>query len=152
MLITQKPTPQLLGISFLNVYFSKVKRIVSILLLTLYIASFSGVMLNLHFCGGKLSLVGLFFKPSEIDCCGEVEMDYCCHDHSTWIKIETAHAHSSQLALAENNVNRVLDNHLLHFSSHNFKEEPTIHNYQKGIPLKIRPPLDVRSQTNVFRI
>ncbi len=152
MLITQKLIPLLLCISFLNVYFSQVKRIVSILLLTLYIASFSGVMLNLHYCGGKLSLVGLFFKPSEVDCCGEEEMDDCCDDHSAWIKIETAHAHSAQLALVENSASRVLDNHLLHFSSHNFKEEPTIQNYQKGIPLKIRPPLDIQLQTNVFRI
>ena len=79
-------------------------------------------------------------------------MDDCCDDHSAWIKIETAHAHSAQLALTENNASRVLDNHLLHFSSHNFKEEPTIQNYQKGIPLKISPPLDIQLQTNVFRI
>lgn len=79
-------------------------------------------------------------------------MDDCCHNHSTWIKIETAHAHSSQLALAENNASRVLDNHLLNLYSHNFKEEPTIHRYLKRMPLKIRPPLDVRLQTNVFRI
>lgn len=152
MLITQKLTPLLLCISFLNVYFSKVKRIVPILLLTLYIASFSGVMVNLHYCGGKLSLVGLFFKPSEIDCCGEEEMDDCCDDHATWIKIETAHAHSAQIALVSKIRFSIID---YFFTSHRI----SILNLQKGYSqfshieyLNLRPPLEIRALTSVFRI
>ncbi len=152
MLITQKLTPLLLCISFLNVYFSKVKRIVPILLLSLYISSFSGIMLNLHYCGGKLSLVRLFSKPNEKDCCGEVEMDDCCHDHSTWVKIETAHAHSSSIALATKITFNLVDHNLIsyHIALLNLQDEYS--QFSKREHLKLRPPLEIRALTTVFRI
>lgn len=152
MLITQKLIPLLLCNSCLNVYFSKVKRILPLLLLVIYIGSFSGVMLNLHYCGGKLSLVRLFSKPNEKDCCGNIEMDDCCHDHASWIKIETAHAHSSQIALATKITFSIID---YFFASHqisilNLKEGNSQFSHREH--LKLRPPLEIRALTSVFRI
>ena len=94
----------------------------------------------------------LFSKPNEIDCCGQVEMDDCCHDHSTWIKNETAHAHANQIVLTGNLYFKVISFLSEEFPKLRLEETKDSIAYLIGIPISIRPPLSILEQTNVFRI
>jgi len=129
-----------------------VKKLGLLILMSLYISSFSGVLLNLHYCGGKLSLVRFFTDPQEKDCCGDIAMDDCCHNHSSWHKIETAHTHSFLHAIASlfaNDLNGFQDATHIQLSQ---ATETNILDWDDLPPLKRRPAQAIYTFCCVFRI
>lgn len=64
------------------------RKILSIILLSLYLVSSIGVTINAHYCGGNLASLALFEKVS--CCCDEEEAEKpidCCKDEIKTIKI-----------------------------------------------------------------
>jgi hypothetical protein len=67
-----------------------VKKIFVFILALLYITTSSGVMINMHYCMGELTVLGLSHNKDE-DCsnCGmkESERNACCKDKQQFLKI-----------------------------------------------------------------
>ena len=66
------------------------KRILSILLLVVYLVVISGIALQLHYCGGKLSSVKITLLDNEHTCtCKSKKMRKgCCKTHSIYLKVK----------------------------------------------------------------
>lgn len=71
------------------------KRIAAICLSLVYLAMVSGVVVNIHYCMGKVASVAL--GHSESDRCGDCGMENqgCCKDEVKVVKVADTHAFSS---------------------------------------------------------
>lgn len=68
-------------------------RIVATYLLILYTAFTTGLAIDVHYCGGKVSSVS-FEKQSEKDACGKCKKanSHCCHNEVRFLKVNDAHS------------------------------------------------------------
>ena len=67
------------------------KRVICILLLAFYTTFNIGLVMNTHYCGGKISSVSLFSPQTSTSCglCGKKPMPKgCCQDKQTQISID----------------------------------------------------------------
>jgi hypothetical protein len=71
------------------------KKFLAISLAVVYLAISIGVVVNIHYCMGKVAEVALGHHTS--DKCGQCGMDNdgCCHDDVKVVKIEDTHSVSS---------------------------------------------------------
>lgn len=71
------------------------KKILAISLAVVYLAISSGVVVNIHYCMGKVAEVALGHNTN--DKCGQcgMENDGCCHDDVKVVKIQDTHSVSS---------------------------------------------------------
>jgi hypothetical protein len=79
-----------------------VKRLFSIPLLLLYVLSSTGIPLEAHFCGSKLSDLSLFSAEHTDDCCSapaKRRKMNCCSNTQLKVTIEDTHVNSSTLQL-----------------------------------------------------
>jgi len=69
-----------------------VKKFLSIVLATIYLAVSSGVVVSVHYCMGEVAGIGI--GHAEADRCGDCGMDNdgCCHDDVKVYKISDSHA------------------------------------------------------------
>ncbi len=72
-----------------------VKKFLAISLAVVYLAISSGVVVNIHYCMGKVAEVALGHDTS--DKCGKcgMENDGCCHDDVKVVKIQDTHSVSN---------------------------------------------------------
>ena len=65
-----------------NVYFTSMKKFLTLLMLMIYLLGTTGVVLSKHFCGSKVSHISLLGKKKPCKC-GKVKMPKsCCKDTS----------------------------------------------------------------------
>ena len=66
------------------------KRVLSITLLGIYLALNLGLVMNTHYCCGKISSVSLFdTQATTCDLCGQQEVSTtCCEDTQTFLSID----------------------------------------------------------------
>lgn len=79
-----------------------VKRLFSIPLLLLYVLSSTGIPLEAHFCGSKLSDLSLFSAEHTDDCCSapaKRRKMNCCSNTQLKVTIEDTHVNSATLQL-----------------------------------------------------
>lgn len=71
------------------------KHFAAICLSLLYLAMVSGVVVNIHYCMGKVASVAL--GHSESDRCGDCGMDNkgCCKDEVKVVKVDDTHSFST---------------------------------------------------------
>lgn len=71
------------------------KKFLAISLAVVYLAISSGVVVNIHYCMGKVAEVALGHNTN--DKCGQcgMENDGCCHDDVKVVKIQDTHSASS---------------------------------------------------------
>lgn len=76
-------------------FYIYVKKFLVISLAVVYLAISSGVVVNIHYCMGKVAEVALGHSTS--DKCGQcgMENDGCCHDDIKVVKIQDTHSVSS---------------------------------------------------------
>lgn len=67
-------------------------RIAATYLLILYTAFTTGLAIDVHYCGGKVSSVS-FEKISSEDACGKCKKSnsHCCHNETKFFKVQDAH-------------------------------------------------------------
>ena len=67
------------------------KRLTAILLALIYISTTSGIVINTHYCMGKIAEIALGASGSaKCDTCG-MENEGCCHDDLQVIKLTDNH-------------------------------------------------------------
>jgi hypothetical protein len=66
------------------------KRLLSLFILVIYMASAIGVTYSLHYCSGKFKEI-CFTADTEKNCCGVQESDGCCTDKVTTVKCKDSH-------------------------------------------------------------
>lgn len=74
------------------------KRSLIIVFLCTYLLSVSGFGMNMHFCGGELDSVSLFWgeNTGKAKCgCGSKEMKDCCKDKQMVLKVKDSHKGSA---------------------------------------------------------
>jgi hypothetical protein len=64
-----------------------------ILISAYYLATSSGIQLNIHFCSSKLDSI-TFFSKAECCCDGKPSKKSCCCDNENYLKITDAHHYS----------------------------------------------------------
>ena len=65
------------------------KRIVTIVVLMTYLALNCGLVINSHYCGGKLASFSLFdFNDNKCDKCGQKMAKDCCKDTKTQLSVD----------------------------------------------------------------
>jgi len=62
------------------------KKLALILFSVFYLASSSGLALNLHYCGGKLKSIGINQYKEEACCGKKMKSKGCCDNKTTFIK------------------------------------------------------------------
>jgi hypothetical protein len=71
------------------------KRLTAILLALIYISTTSGIVINTHYCMGKIAEIALGASGSATcDTCG-MENEGCCHDDLQVIKLTDNHHYSA---------------------------------------------------------
>jgi hypothetical protein len=71
------------------------KRLTAILLALIYISTTSGIVINTHYCMGKIAEIALGESGSATcDTCG-MENEGCCHDDLQVIKLADNHHYSA---------------------------------------------------------
>jgi hypothetical protein len=75
------------------------KRALTICLSVIYLAMASGVVVNVHYCMGKVASVAI--GHAETDRCGDCGMDNtgCCKDEVIVVKVDDTHALAPSMAL-----------------------------------------------------
>lgn len=74
------------------------KKILTILLLFVYLICASGVRINVHYCGGKLKQISFFQVNEKKGCCGnKMKSKNCCKDKVAVLKIKDVHKAVSHL-------------------------------------------------------
>ena len=69
-------------------------RLLTLLLLCLYyLATCTGIRLNIHFCSSKFDGI-TFFEKASCCCDGKPPKVRCCSDHENFLKISDAHYYS----------------------------------------------------------
>lgn len=64
------------------------KKFLVIFFSLFYLTSTSGISLNVHYCGGKVKHISLFYKNDK-GCCGKKKMSKkCCKDKIAYFKIK----------------------------------------------------------------
>ena len=64
------------------------KKVILGILSLVYITVASGIVINLHYCMGRISEVGYIYKASDqCDKCGMKNMEGCCHSEFKIVKI-----------------------------------------------------------------
>lgn len=94
---------------------SKLKKIFSIFLSVIFLSSALGLSINSHYCGKKLSSVGLF--AHDCSCKGKIPMKKgCCKNETKYVKIADDYSPSSQFHLTQLDVAPVVLNSFFTFS------------------------------------
>ncbi len=76
---------------------------VTILLISLYTLFNIGLVLNTHYCGGKIASVSLFSNKTNCGSCGKNKMDTnCCHTTQTHLSIDDNQIKSPKNANSSN--------------------------------------------------
>jgi hypothetical protein len=71
------------------------KRLTAILLALIYISTTSGIVINTHYCMGKIAEIALGASGNaKCDTCG-MENEGCCHDDLQVIKLTENHHYSA---------------------------------------------------------
>lgn len=71
------------------------KNIGLIFFSVLYLFITSGLMLRLHYCGGKLKTISINARDIEKGCCGNKKKSKrCCHEKTASVKIKDSHQHT----------------------------------------------------------
>ncbi len=72
------------------------KKVIVSILMILYLGSFSGIAMDIHYCMGKKSGVD-FFDGNNKKCgkCGMKEKKGCCSDHHKFYKLSDSHRSAS---------------------------------------------------------
>ena len=119
------------------------KRIASILVLFILIASTVGVVINKHYCGGNLASISLFSSSGPCGC-GDKNMDEgCCQDKASIVQLDEDYNSSS----FELNISSDYATMSLAQSVNSFILKINTANYQRYIPPLIERdiPLFVQS-------
>lgn len=117
------------------------KLILIIALLLSYLGTTSGVNIHVHYCGGKIKNVSFFDLKQHQECCGsKMRSKDCCHDKTTFVKINDTHE-SSFLLKAPITSFKIIDHNIPTFTL-NF-----LLNYHilYGVSNFLKPPLLVSS-------
>lgn len=78
------------------------KKTASLLFLFLFLISHSGVAVTIHWCGGKISSVGLFSQVKPGCKCGKKPMKPgCCKDKTTVLKVKSNLSNTSKITLKQ---------------------------------------------------
>ncbi|CAN5553633.1 hypothetical protein BH11BAC2_BH11BAC2_12600 [soil metagenome] len=73
------------------------KKVSGIILLLFFLISNSGIALNIHTCGGKITSISLFSNTKNRCACGKKVMKAnCCKDKTVQVKAKTETAKISQ--------------------------------------------------------
>lgn len=76
------------------------KRHIAIFLAFFYLLFSTGLIVNAHFCGGKLSGISLF-QTTKSCCCGkEMKKKKCCKEEISNLKISDTHQSSENLRIS----------------------------------------------------
>ena len=76
------------------------KKIVVITAAILYLFLSVGIRINTHYCGDKVSSIGLFFGKSK-NCCGLEDIaKKCCKDKVSYLKLSDNQKNSSVLSFS----------------------------------------------------
>lgn len=80
------------------------KKVTLIICLFFYLISTSGLAVNTHYCGGKLSNISIVFESKSKCKCGAKKMNRnCCKDQKHFFKVKDAHKSSADLKLTFKN-------------------------------------------------
>jgi hypothetical protein len=78
--------------SKIEIIFADVKKVVITILAFLYLGLASGVVMNTHYCMGKLSSVEYGYNEHDhCDECGMAENDGCCNTELKVVKLQDSH-------------------------------------------------------------
>ena len=126
------------------------KRFIATILAIIYFSVSSGMVMNMHYCMGKLSSVNLSVSAAKKCGCGMSEKKGCCKTETKLIRLEDAQQKASLAELALNLSVAVP------IAPLNFLQTPFL-NSQAGVLLKVHPPpllpnRDIYLQNCVFRI
>ncbi len=68
------------------------KKILILLFSFFYLVLTSGMILNFHYCGGKIKSISLFSSSDEVGCCGsKMKSKNCCKDKTAYVKVKDNH-------------------------------------------------------------
>ena len=84
------------------------KKALIIFLTFIYLVVASGMAINLHYCGGKISSVSLWKKEKD-DCCGKKKMKKknCCKEKTSVLKIKDTQYSSTSLKTPPNTIKTI---------------------------------------------
>jgi hypothetical protein len=69
-----------------------VKKILTIILLFIYLVCVSGARINVHYCGGKIKDISFFQMNEKEGCCGnKMKSKNCCKDKFAVLKVKDIH-------------------------------------------------------------
>ncbi len=76
------------------------KKVVSIFLSILFLASAIGINIHSHYCGGKLESVGVIKKKS---CCDDEKSmpENCCKNETNYVKVNSDYSPAFEFHLAK---------------------------------------------------
>jgi hypothetical protein len=78
--------------SKIEIIFADVKKFVITILAFLYLGLASGVVMNMHYCMGKLSSVDYGYNEHDhCDECGMAKNDGCCNTELKVVKLQDSH-------------------------------------------------------------
>ena len=126
------------------------KKFITAIIAILYLASSSGVAMDIHYCMGKQS--GVEFYSAEVKICGKCGMSEkkgCCHDKHQFYKLNDAH----KIVAAESKINTDLFKIFTSFYQYNCdlyvsKEYKSLQSHSP--PFYIKPPAYIMNC--VFRL
>ena len=135
------------------IFVASMKKMLAAILMIVYLAFSSGVVINHHFCMNRLASVSLFGTDSEY--CGKCGMhaddsEGCCHDEVEVVKLDNDHQKSQVAALNPPEIITlsVLASAFICLPAQN--ADPTGHYHNHSPPLLSAQ--DTYLQINVFRI
>ena len=67
------------------------KKSLSIFFAFVYLLVSTGILLNVHYCGGKVNSVGFSFLAKKLCACGISDDDGCCKDEQKLVKLNDVH-------------------------------------------------------------
>lgn len=84
------------------------RKFVCVILIFVYPLLTSGVVLQLHYCGGKLSSASLALSDTHSCSCGSKSMKKgCCKNESLQVKVKGDHKTSNTVLLPSNTCNNI---------------------------------------------
>ncbi|MEO6902660.1 MAG: hypothetical protein ABI315_05850 [Bacteroidia bacterium] len=113
-------------------------------LLFFYLSMSSGIRVNVHFCGGKIKNISFFDLKEKESCCGsKMKSKGCCHNKTTFIKINDTHQ-SAFLIKAPLSSFKIIDHNIPVFTLNyllNYHILYSVSNFQKPPPLLVNSTL-----------
>ena len=124
---------------------------ISILTFTMfYLLMSTGVGYSAHYCGEELFKLG--FIASDVSCCcGDVEMDDCCHNESYFIQLEDEQQHTgNDQRLKRTDYNQQLPTWLGTSTNKSMNQDGQESVERCPPPPDITPPLYLTFQSFIF--